>query len=104
MASVGMQTLRGRLGAARLTLASVAEHPAALAGASRIEAKATCELLDRFADTLTDEERTLLTSVVTQSQFAPSDSECIISRIVATSGSVKCRRKQQDYNALLPFP
>ena len=98
-----MQTLRGRLGAARLTLASVAEHPAALAGTSRIEAKATCELLDRFADTLTDEERTLLISVVTQSQFVPSDSECIISRIVATSGSVKCRRKQQDYTLFYLF-
>jgi len=103
MASVGVQALRGRLGAARLTLASVAQHPAALAGTSRIEAKATCELLDRYADTLTDEERTLLISVVIETQFAPSDAEFLISRVVATGGSVKCRRKQQDFTLFYVF-
>lgn len=103
MASVGVSALRGWLWAARLTLASVAKDPAAFASTSRVESKATCELLDRYADTLTDEERTLLVSAVTETNFAPNDAELIISRVVATGGSLKYQWKQQDFTCFYIF-
>jgi len=96
-ASVGMQTLRGRLGAARMTLEQAAGGGAALLAISRIQARATMDLVDRFNEGLTDEERSLLVTVVMDTHFTDADAAMVIERIASGGEQIKSRRKQQDF-------